>query len=46
MAARLDLRLHSSGDFQFFVDGGLGPGHLIRLQENNLISQASWMRAA
>lgn len=36
-AALVDVRLHSSGDFQFFVDGGLGPGHLIRLQENNLI---------
>jgi len=36
-AALVNLRLHSSGDFQFFAEGGLGPGHLIRLQENNLI---------
>jgi hypothetical protein len=36
-AAFVNLRLHSSGDLQLFVEGGVGPGHLIRLQENNLI---------
>jgi len=36
-AGLVNLRLHSSGNFQFFVEGGLGPGHLIRLQENSLI---------
>lgn len=34
-AALATLRFHSAGDFQFFIEGGLGPGHLIRLQVND-----------
>jgi hypothetical protein len=31
-AALATIRFHSAGDFQVLVEGGLGPGHLIRLQ--------------
>ncbi len=34
-AALATVRLHSAGDFQFLVEGGLGPGHLIRLQTSD-----------